>query len=105
MASMPSDSLPPDLVKFVADQLTQGKYGSANEVVCDAIRLLRKREERLVALRADVDQGISQISNGEYLELETDDDIDAFFNDVVARAAASTDFWDNPEDDKDWDNA
>jgi antitoxin ParD1/3/4 len=87
MASMPADSLPPDLAQFVADQLAQGKYDSASDVVCDAVRLLREREERLSNLRADVDQGISQLTAGEYAELETDDDIDRFFDDVLARAA------------------
>ena len=80
---MPSDSLPPDLAQFVADQLAQGKYDSASDVVCDAVRLLREREERLVTLRAEVNKGISQLDAGEYIELETDDDIDRFFNDIL----------------------
>jgi antitoxin ParD1/3/4 len=87
MASMPTDSLPPDLVQFVADQLAQGKYESTTDVVCDAVRLLRERDERLTALRADIEAGIAQVDSGDYIELETDDDVDAFFNDVVARAA------------------
>ena len=87
MASLPSNSLPPDLAQFVADQLAQGKYESASDVVCDAVRLLREREERLAALRIDVDRGVAQIAAGEFVELETDDDVDLFFNDVLARAA------------------
>jgi antitoxin ParD1/3/4 len=87
MASMLSESLPPELAQFVADQLAQGKYDSASDVVCDAVRLLREREERLTALRADVDQGISQLAAGEFVDLETDDDIDEFFDDVLTRAA------------------
>lgn len=87
MASMPSDSLPPDLAQFVADQLAQGKYDSASDVVCDAVRLLREREERFATLRAEVTRGVSQLDAGEYVELETDDDIDVFFDDVLTRAA------------------
>ncbi len=87
MASVPADSLPPDLMQFVADQLAQGKYDSTQDVVCDAVRLLREREERLTALCADIDAGIAQIDTGDCIELETDDDVDAFFNDVIARAA------------------
>lgn len=86
MASMPSESLPPELAQFVADQLAQGKYDSASDVVCDAVRLLREREERLTALRADVDQGIAQLAAGEFVELETDHEIDEFFDDVLTRA-------------------
>ena len=87
MASLPSDSLPPDLAQFVADQLAQGKYESASEVVCDAVRLMREREERLTALRADVDRGLAQLAMGEFVELESDDEIDEFFDDIQSRAA------------------
>jgi antitoxin ParD1/3/4 len=87
MAPLPPESLPPDLAQFVADQLAEGKYDSASEVVCDAVRLLREREERLAILRTDVDQSLAQIAAGEYIELEGDDEIDAFFDDVLARAA------------------
>ena len=83
---MSSPPLPPDLEQFVQDQLAQGKYRSASEVMCDAVRLLREREERLAALRSDIELGIVQIDHGEFIELETDDDIDMFFNDVEARA-------------------
>ena len=30
---------------------------------------------------------------------------DAEFGDLVAASASSTDFWDNPEDDEDWNDA
>ena len=84
---MPSNPLPPDLAQFVADQLAQGKYGSASDVVCDGVRLLREREERLTALRADVDQGLAQLESGDFVELENDAAVDAFFDDVLTQAA------------------
>jgi antitoxin ParD1/3/4 len=83
----PSNSLPPDLASFVADQLAQGKYPSASDVVCDAVRLLREREERRLALRTDIDQGLIQLANGDVIGLDSDSAIDDFFADVMARAA------------------
>jgi antitoxin ParD1/3/4 len=85
---LPSNSLPPDLASFVADQLAQGKYPSASDVVCDAVRLLREREERRRALQTDIDQGLVQLANGDFIELDSDSAIDEFFADVVIRAAA-----------------
>jgi antitoxin ParD1/3/4 len=87
MSALPPNSLPPELATFVADQLSQGKYDSAEEVVCEAVRLLREREERLVSLRADIEQGIAQLESGEYIELGSEADVDKFFDDVLARAA------------------
>jgi len=78
-------SLPPDLEQFVQSQLSQGKYQSAADVVCDAVRLLREREERLEALRAEVDQGLAQIERGEAIELDSDEAIEAFFAGVERR--------------------
>lgn len=86
MAPLPPNSLPPDLESFVADQLAQGKYPSASHVVCDAVRLLREREERRCRLQADIEQGIAQIATGDFIELDSDQAIDHFFNDVVTRA-------------------
>lgn len=87
---MSPDSLPPDLAQFVSDQLALGKYDSASDVVCDAVRLLREREERLKSLRTDIRKGIEQLDAGECVDLESDDDIDTFFDDVLARAAERT---------------
>lgn len=83
----PANSLPPDLASFVADQLAQGKYPSASDVVCDAVRLLREREERRRALQADIDQGLIQSTNGDFIELDSDSAVDDFFADVLTRAA------------------
>jgi antitoxin ParD1/3/4 len=84
---MSPDSLPPDLAQFVSDQLALGKYDTATDVVCDAVRLLREREERLKSLRTDIQKGIEQLDAGECIDLHSDEDIDTFFDDVLARAA------------------
>jgi len=49
--------------KFIKDQLQQGRYASASEVIRDGLRALEDREKlralKLQALRADIQQGIN----------------------------------------------
>lgn len=48
---------------FIKDQIKQGRYASASEVVRDALRVLEDRERlraaKLEALRADIQRGAS----------------------------------------------
>ena len=78
-------SLPPDLEQFVLDQLATGKYQSSDDVLCDAVRLLREREQKLVALRAEINRGIEQLESGDCIELDSDSALEAFFDDIEAR--------------------
>jgi antitoxin ParD1/3/4 len=78
-------SLPPDLEQFVQDQLAQGKYQSESEVLCDAVRLMKQRELRLESLRMEIDRGLEQLDHGDYIELEGEADLRAFFEDIKAR--------------------
>lgn len=82
---MSTTPLPPDLEQFVFDRLAKGKYQSAAHVVCDAVRLLREREERLESLRAGIDQGIAQLDAGDFIELNSGAELRAFFDDIEAR--------------------
>ncbi len=52
MASNTSISLGDHLSKFIDDQLNQGRYGSASEVVRAGLRLLEEHELKLRTLRA-----------------------------------------------------
>jgi antitoxin ParD1/3/4 len=78
-------SLPPDLEQFVFDQLAKGKYQSATDVVCDAVRLLRRREEKLELLRAEIEVGIKQLDAGEFIEINSEEELQAFFDDIEER--------------------
>jgi antitoxin ParD1/3/4 len=78
-------SLPPDLEQFVQSQLDSGKYGSASEVVCDAVRILRERQKRLEGLRQEIEQGIKDLDAGEFIEIESDDALREFFEDIQTR--------------------
>jgi antitoxin ParD1/3/4 len=62
-------SLTPELEKFIDDRVASGQYRSASEVVRESLRLLQEREQRreakLVALRAAIDEGIASLDRGE----------------------------------------
>jgi antitoxin ParD1/3/4 len=78
-------SLPPDLEQFMQDQLAQGKYQSASEMLGVAVRLLRDREVHLETLRREVDRGIAELDAGEGIELNSEAEIEAFFDDIESR--------------------
>jgi antitoxin ParD1/3/4 len=67
-------SLNDDLARFVAAKVASGEYGSPNEVVEDALRLLEEAhksdEEKLAWLRAAYDEGIASGDAGP-LDMET----------------------------------
>jgi putative addiction module CopG family antidote len=65
-------SLTPDLAEFVADALATGGYNNQSEVARDALRLLRERHMRRVALRRALDLGHAATVAGETEPL-TDD--------------------------------
>ena len=66
---------------FLAEQVATGRYGSASEVVRAGLRLLEEREVKLAELRA-------LITAGEASGFVEVPDIDAFFEGLVADAAA-----------------
>ena len=62
-------SLPEELANFVKDKVSTGRYGSASEVVREALRLMEKTEqqeaEKLSALRHAWKEGIDSGDAGE----------------------------------------
>jgi len=67
MATM-NVSLPAELVDFVNREVASGEYGTASEVVRDALRLLRRekaaREEKLAILRREIAVGLADARAG-----------------------------------------
>jgi antitoxin ParD1/3/4 len=67
MATM-NVSLSDEFVTFVEREVASGEYGTASEVVRDALRLLRReraaQEEKLLILRREVGVGVAQAQAG-----------------------------------------
>ena len=61
-------SLPKELEARVREHVASGLYGSASEVIREALRLFETyqsvRQARLAALKADIDQGLADIEAG-----------------------------------------
>jgi putative addiction module CopG family antidote len=56
---------PADVVDFVRQSLAAGEYGSEEELVVDAMRLLREVRQRREALRQDIQVAIEAMDTGQ----------------------------------------
>jgi len=58
-------SLTPELERLVNEKVESGLYQTASEVVREALRLLKERDQAREQLRADVQAGFDQLARGE----------------------------------------
>ncbi len=63
---------------FIKGEIASGRYGSASEVVRDALRTLEERKAKLEALRAHLAEGAQQARRGEFVDQSMDEMIDEF---------------------------
>ncbi len=79
-------SLTPSLEQFVRDRAESGDYNNASEVVREAIRLLKRAEERralkMERLRAAIRDGDEALARGEFTDLDSDRELDEFFAEI-----------------------
>jgi putative addiction module CopG family antidote len=81
--------IPEELARFIHDSVAAGRYPDENEVVRAALHLLEREEveyrENLVELRAEVQKGVDAIKAGDYIELNSREDIQALGRDISRR--------------------
>jgi antitoxin ParD1/3/4 len=53
---------------FIKNEISSGRYGSASEVVRDALRAMEERKSKLDALRNHLVQGAEQARSGQFVE-------------------------------------
>ncbi len=58
-------SLTPELERLVNEKVESGLYQTASEVVREALRLLKERDQACEQPRADVQAGFDHLSRGE----------------------------------------
>lgn len=63
---------------FIKNEIASGRYGSASEVVRDALRTLEERKAKLSALRAHLGEGAAQAQAGEYVDQPLEDMLSEF---------------------------
>jgi len=53
---------------FIKNEVASGRYGSASEVIRDALRHMEERSSKLAALRAQLAEGEEQARKGEFVK-------------------------------------
>ncbi len=53
---------------FIRNEVASGRYGSASEVVRDALRHMEEHKSKLAALRAHLAEGEAQVRGGEFVK-------------------------------------
>lgn len=71
--------LAPELNQFVAEKVAGGLYASPNEVISEALRVLKKQDElrqsRLDNLKQEIQKGLDQSEQGEVLNFDSTSEI------------------------------
>jgi putative addiction module CopG family antidote len=80
-----SQSLPPELERFIEQAIASGQYATREELLADAVRLLREHQLRLDELRLDIQEGYDEIRRGEGIWLKTREELREFFDDIKRR--------------------
>lgn len=63
-------SLTPELEQLVNEKVSSGLYQTASEVVREALRLLKLRDDEHARLKADIQAGFDQLARGEGREYD-----------------------------------
>jgi antitoxin ParD1/3/4 len=58
---------------FIKNEIASGRYGSASEVVRDALRALEERKTKLEALRTHLGEGSAQARAGKFVNQPLDE--------------------------------
>ena len=66
---------------FIKNEVSSGRYGSASEVVRDALRAMEERKSKLEAMRTPLSEGATQAKNGEFVD---DFSMDSLINELDA---------------------
>ncbi len=62
--------LTPEMEELVADRMQSGMYPTSSDVLLESLHLLKDRDARIEALRADIEEGFAAVERGEYTDYE-----------------------------------
>lgn len=79
-------TLPTEVERIVAEKVKSGAYKSADEVISVSVRLLEAKEKGKEALRREIMRGFEDIQQGRFSAFSTDDELDAFSDDIIRQA-------------------
>jgi antitoxin ParD1/3/4 len=85
-------NLPDHLDRFLETRIVSGRFGDASEAVCEGLRLLeeheRENEAKIECLRAAAKEGFDAVDSGDYLALNSEEEVDAFLDQVHKEVTA-----------------
>ena len=61
-------SLGPHWESFIQSEIGSGRYGSASEVIRDALRHMEEHNTKVTVLRTHLARGAAQAESGEFVE-------------------------------------
>jgi Arc/MetJ-type ribon-helix-helix transcriptional regulator len=80
-----SYAFPVQIQDLIQEELATGLYASENDVLLEAMRLLRDRDEHLRQFKAQLQTRLKGLKRGEGIEMEDDEALRRFFDDVERR--------------------
>jgi antitoxin ParD1/3/4 len=79
-------TIPKNLEGLIRQKVADGQYSTEDEVVADALRMMQARDAaaqiKLARLRDAITRGDDDVAAGRVLTFESEDQIDAFFEDL-----------------------
>ena len=79
-------TLPTEVERIVTEKVNSGAYKSADEVISVSVRLLEAKEKGKEALRREIMRGFESIQQGRFSTFSTDDELDAFSDNIIQQA-------------------
>ncbi len=76
---------PPELRQLVEQGLATNSYRNEDEMLLEAIRLLQQRDTHFRRFEENLKTRLERLDRGEAIELEDDQALRAFFDDIQAR--------------------
>ena len=80
---MTVSSLPADLAEFVQHEIAAGHYNSAEELICDSLRLMQSQREQLHELRDELQPALDELDRGGGIVVKSED-LRKFFDEIAA---------------------
>lgn len=82
-------NIPDNQANFIRSLVANGHYKDASEVVSAGLQCLEREEDenrvKLERLRSEVQKGLDAIEAGQYIDLNTPEDLKAYFEEVGRR--------------------
>ncbi len=86
-----SYAFPGELQQLVQSELAKGVYASEDELLLVAVKALREQEHVLQQFRAEVQSRIESLDRGEGIELEDEQALRGFADEIKAEGRRSRD--------------